>query len=504
MAWHAGRSMGDHTGPSKAELARKRFVGKQRARIDAETEPSASAHSAEPPQQQQHRRAVGSIEDVAATGALVVGSSSSSAAGSAPAGSVRAGGAARIVKTVPDDILHDARLNEAIAALPANYNFEIHKSVWQVRKNGAKKVALQFPEGLLMFALAIADILERFANVETLVMGDVTYGACCIDDYTARAIGCDFMIHYGHSCLVPVDVTAIKTMYVFVDIGIDTTHFVQTVRHNIEAGTRIALVGTIQFVSSLQATSRELASDYALFVPQAKPLSPGELLGCTAPKLVDQDIIIYLGDGRFHLESIMIANPKLPAYRYDPYSKVFTREYYEHDEMHSLRDHAIELGRKAKKFGLILGTLGRQGSPKVLTYMEDQLRAKGLPYVTVLLSEIFPAKLALFEDVDAWIQISCPRLSIDWGYAFPRPLLTPYEAAVVFGTARHWSPAKAIAAGGDAATEAATAAPETAGSDGTYPMDFYAKDSLGPWTPNHAPPSAKPVRPRRVAVPAAQ
>ena len=29
--------------------------------------------------------------------------------------------------------------------------------------------------------------------------------------------------------------------------------------------------------------------------------------------------------------------------------------------------------------------------------------------------------------VDAWIQIACPRLSIDWGYAFKKPLLSPYE-----------------------------------------------------------------------------
>jgi len=32
-------------------------------------------------------------------------------------------------------------------------------------------------------------------------MGDVTYGACCIDDYTAVALGCDMIVHYGHSCL---------------------------------------------------------------------------------------------------------------------------------------------------------------------------------------------------------------------------------------------------------------------------------------------------------------
>ena len=71
-----------------------------------------------------------------------------------------------------------------------------------------------------------------------------------------------------------------------------------------------------------------------------------------------------------------------------------------------------------------------------------------------------PAKMALFRDVDAWVQIACPRLSIDWGYAFARPLLTPYELHVALETIP-WQP--------------------------VYPMDFYSKESLGPWTPNHAP-----------------
>ncbi len=82
-----------------------------------------------------------------------------------------------------------------------------------------------------MFALTICDIIEQFCpGTDTLVMGDVTYGACCVDDYTARALGADFMIHYGHSCLVPVDQTCgIKMLYVFVDIKFDLHHFVETV-----------------------------------------------------------------------------------------------------------------------------------------------------------------------------------------------------------------------------------------------------------------------------------
>lgn len=62
---------------------------------------------------------------------------------------------------IPPEILNDALLNEAISQLPANYSFEIHKTIHQIRKFSAKMVALQMPEGLLMFACTIADIIER-------------------------------------------------------------------------------------------------------------------------------------------------------------------------------------------------------------------------------------------------------------------------------------------------------------------------------------------------------
>lgn len=136
----------------------------------------------------------------------------------------------RVATQIPRDILENADLNSAITLLPSNYNFEIHKTVWRARQTSAKRVALQFPEGLLMFACTIADIVERFADCETIIMGDVTYGACCVDDFTARALGADLMVHYGHSCLVPIDATAIKMLYVFVDIKIDNQHVVDTIK----------------------------------------------------------------------------------------------------------------------------------------------------------------------------------------------------------------------------------------------------------------------------------
>ncbi|BFZ18348.1 hypothetical protein BsWGS_21387 [Bradybaena similaris] len=375
----------------------------------------------------------------------------------------------RGVHQIPDEVLNDVDINDAIKQLPENYNFEIHKTIWKIRQTQAKRVALQFPEGLLLFACVIADIIERFTEADTVIMGDVTYGACCVDDFTAKALGADLMVHYGHSCLIPIDQTdGIQMLYVFVDIKIDTVHFIETLKFNFDPGTRLALVSTIQFVAALQGARRHLSPHFAVVTPQSKPLSPGEILGCTSPKLTDSDAIVYLGDGRFHLESIMIHNPDLPAYRYDPYSKVFTREYYDIQRMHCARQEAIAVASKAKMIGIILGTLGRQGSPKVMENLVSQIKAAGRDYLIVLLSEIFPDKLKLMNSVEAWVQVACPRLSIDWGTAFSKPLLTSYELSVALKVTDWCS---------------------------TYPMDYYASDSLGPWTVNNE--VNKPQRQRR-------
>jgi 2-(3-amino-3-carboxypropyl)histidine synthase len=85
----------------------------------------------------------------------------------------------------------------------------------------------------------------------------------------------------------------------------------------------LALVSTIQFVAAIQALRTDLEvslppveqvpveeeedgmlakmrkrdigvwrGKYDVTIPQARPLSPGEVLGCTAPKLKDTDALM--------------------------------------------------------------------------------------------------------------------------------------------------------------------------------------------------------------------
>ncbi|ORY29650.1 putative diphthamide synthesis protein-domain-containing protein [Naematelia encephala] len=472
----------------------------------------------------------------------------------------------RVANQIPDDILNDPQLNAAIKGLPSNYNFEIHKTIHQIRRDGAQTVALQMPEGLMVYGCAIADIIERFTGALPLLLADVTYGACCIDDYTARELGAEMIVHYGHSCLIPVNQTSIKTLYVFVEIAIDTPHLALSVRRNFpssrtafedhvlradrqeagakvnialdptgasiskdenEVSTRLALVSTIQFVAAIQALRDDLEKElpepeidkvedeqekddmvakmkakeigvwrgkYHVTIPQSRPLSPGEVLGCTAPKLNEIDALIYVGDGRFHLESIMISNPTVPAFRYDPYSKKLTRETYAHGEMRAVRGDAVRAARAnldaqgSGSWAVLLGTLGRQGSLSVLKSITTSLPRGADPPLLLLLSELSPAKLALLPDkeISTFVQTSCPRLSIDWGYAFSRPLLSPYEASVAVGRIRGWGGLQL---------------PSGMSGEGDYPMDFYAARcdwwlmnqdaSMGDWTPRYRPGAVK-------------
>jgi 2-(3-amino-3-carboxypropyl)histidine synthase len=424
----------------------------------------------------------------------------------------------RFVSQIPASILDDPALKEALASLPANYNFEVPKTIWRLKQMAAKSVALQMPEGLLLYACTIADILERFAGCEVVIMGDVTYGACCVDDLSAAALGCELLVHYGHSCLVPVDRMATDVLYVFVEIAIDVAHLVDTVTLNFtDASARIALCGTVQFGGALHAAKAALKPHYAdVSLPQARPLSAGEVLGCTSPNLQVArlaalptlpasshhecrapalaalaahaahaalaahaahaaraalaalaalaaraaltaltalaaalaarpttsasatrrpalapprrspprstptgrpsvraqglyDLCVFVADGRFHPEAVMIANPSVPLYRYDPYAKAITRERYEHSKMHALRKGAIAAAKGATRWGLVLGTLGRQGNPDVLRHLQSLLEARGCTHITLLLSEVFPAKLQALADVEAWIQVCDPR-----------------------------------------------------------------------------------------------
>lgn len=375
-----------------------------------------------------------------------------------------------------------------------------------------------------MYSLIISDIIQSFTDVShCFILGDVTYGACCVDDLSAAALSADLLIHFGHSCLVPIDFTAIPCLYIFVEIFIDSNRLLDQLKLNFSSEKfSFIIAGTIQFSQAIRTVKPELERlGFRVLVPQAKPLSAGEVLGCTAPTVTigkqhltsqsegsGEEVIIFVADGRFHLEALMIANPGVKAFRYDPYLGKLFLEEYDYEGMKKERRRAIERAKGTRNWGIVLGTLGRQGNPRILERLEEKMSKKGLDWTVVLMSELSPQRIALFEDsVDAWIQIACPRLSIDWGDAFLKPLLTPFEAEIALGELPGWwerkSEATNLSCSGNkdcSKNECSCVCSNLHTKEKKevvdYPMDYYAQEG-GEWNSCY---SKKPTRSARKTV----
>ena len=355
----------------------------------------------------------------------------------------------KIINIIDDndykEMKEDKLLTLAISKLPNNYNFEIYKSLDKIKKIKNKKkskvrIALQFPDGLMCFSILISDILTTFGKCETIILGDMTYGACCIDDIDCQFLDCDLLIHYCHSCLVPSTKCLVEILYVFVEINIDINHLVKTIEYNFDNSNYLYLLSSIQFNSSLFLLKRKLIEKgydkNKLIIPQCKPRVQGEVLGCTSPilnKKNENNYVIFICDGRFHMESVMIQNPLFKYYQYNPFNHRFTIEEYDYKLMKKIRFEQIEKFKNMKFFGIIFGTLGRQGNPYILKRLCNLLDKYNKKYIIIMLNEITQNKIINYNKCECFIQIACPRLSIDWSDQFDRPMLTPYEIYLAFG-----------------------------------------------------------------------
>ena len=121
------------------------------------------------------------------------------------------------------------------------------------------------PEGLQEYALILADIISFYGKCECIIIGEVTYGACCLQDYLCEAFGVDLIIHYAHSCIIPLNKSPLRTMYVFVEIQFDLPHFVQTIKKNFDKSKAMFMISNVQFASGLMKAKAMLKNEVILF-----------------------------------------------------------------------------------------------------------------------------------------------------------------------------------------------------------------------------------------------
>jgi len=302
----------------------------------------------------------------------------------------------------------------------------------EIVKRGAKRVLIQLPEGLRTNASILASIIEE-AGAITIVSADPCYGACDLATSEAESLGADLIVHYGHTELVGSE--KVPVVYFEARAKIDVRRIVEEALPLLEPWEKIGLVTTVQHVSKLDEVRRMLnEAGKTVAVGNAGRMKyPGQIIGCdysSAESIKDGvEAFLFLGGGRFHPLGLAIDVMK-PTVVADVYEG---RAYSVDSQAQSTikkRWTCISKAKGSKTFGVLIGLKTGQKNIEAALRIKDLLEEDGRKTTLLALREINDNVLLQFPSLEAFVNTSCPRVSLD---EFQKPVLTIKEALVMLG-----------------------------------------------------------------------
>jgi len=316
-------------------------------------------------------------------------------------------------------------------------SFDLEDSVLkrEIIKRKPKIVLLQLPEGLKSGAPRLAAIVER-AGALAVVSSDPCYGACDLAISGAKILGADLIVHYGHT---PMSVNGdVPTVFIEVKAKISIKEAVTKALPYLESWSKIGLVTTVQHVHQLNEAREilETAGKNVFLGNAGKVKYAGQVLGCdfSNAQIVSENVDSYLfvGGGRFHAIGVALATEK-PTIIADPYEQ---KTYPIQDQVRRIimqRWGNISESKQAKSFGVLISLKSGQMNLRNAINIKNKLENRGLTATLLAITEVTPSALMQFPEIDAFVNTGCPRLSLDDGPHFSKPLLSVNETFVMLG-----------------------------------------------------------------------
>lgn len=314
------------------------------------------------------------------------------------------------------------------------YIFEEDRLVKDLRRRRARRVLLQLPEGLKREAVRLSLLLEKKAGVEVVVSGEPMWGACDVAMSEAKALGCDVIVLYGHAPFMKVPYPVI---YLEARFESRIEPLVRKMLLLLKEYRRVGVVASVQHMHQLPLVKRLLKkAGKEVIIPLRKghAFYDGQVLGCEyhglrlARKRMDAVVVVANG---FHALGAALS-VTLPVMLVDPYARVVSDMGSLREQVVKQRFAAIEKVKSARKIGIIVGLkVGQQfGS---FRYVKEKAQQVGKEAVLVAMNEVSDDKLVNLYDLDAFVEVACPRIAIEDVARFSKPVVTTREFAVVCG-----------------------------------------------------------------------
>ena len=307
------------------------------------------------------------------------------------------------------------------------------KKIFEVIKERKPlSVALNGPDGLLPKVQDLALKIGKKFGIPAYLLADTTWGTCDLNSIGAKILNAEILFNIGHTNRIEIFEKNVIMIDAFDDISFDkvTKKCIELVR-----GKTISLITDSQHLHQIESVKKMLEENgIDVKIGKGKgQLNDGQVFGCEfypATETMDKvDANVFLGQSNFHAAGVALATNR-PTFILDPYF----------NEIQEITEFARKLQKKAtliiykaveaETFGVIVGLKEGQLSKLTALKFKKELENLGKTVHLIALTEITNERLRNLKDIDAFIQVACPRISTDM--KFDKPLLsTPQATALI-------------------------------------------------------------------------
>lgn len=370
--------------------------------------------------------------------------------------------------------------------------YEIKRTISEIRAGQWKRIALQFPDDMLGDAPRVFERLrdglkhERAARAaaaasedekneekeeKLCILGDTSYGSCCVDEVAAEHTDADVVVHYGRACLSPT--ARLPVIYVFTakSLHLDAVvaSFKETYPPSSQAEEKVCLMADIPYSHHLDELHRRLTEeegyghifktsiihDPASLIPnRTTPVTTtgggGEGGGTdeAATAALKEYSIFHISEPPTSLLLILSSRIKsLHIFPTTPSSSSSSPSSSSDSPTpppptHLASTTSTPLLRRRYAlitrlstipiFGILINTLSVSHYLQALQHCQRIISASGKKSYTFVVGKINAAKLANFSEIGGWVVIGCWESSLleNGSKEFFRPVITPWELEV--------------------------------------------------------------------------
>jgi 2-(3-amino-3-carboxypropyl)histidine synthase len=298
-----------------------------------------------------------------------------------------------------------------------------------------RRIVLQVPAGLVRNAHDLAARLREETGARVTVAARACFGAC---DFPSQdeAPKADVAVVLGHSPIPNVPLVRTTFFVEMRDPGGDPEALAATV---VSAGLprRIGLVVSVQHLDLVAPLSAALErAGYAVRVGRGdrRLAYPAQALGCnyTGAEAVAAvvDAFLFVGTGRFHPIGLAFAVDR-PVWSLDPLQNRLEPPI-DRGLLIRKRQLTVATARDARRWGILVSSFAGQNRMPTALALQERAQSRGRDAEILVFDRLDPRDLE-GRALDAYVNTACPRIALDDGELYAKPVLTPPEFLMALG-----------------------------------------------------------------------